>query len=67
MMNWKRIWKEAVKVKLRYYPGICLEEPRKTTIWTAYGQTEIRTEYHLNASLERYCCPNFLSHVEETL
>jgi hypothetical protein len=26
-----KIWKEAVVAKWRYYPGICLEGPRKTT------------------------------------
>jgi hypothetical protein len=27
----ERIWKGAIVVKWSYYPGICLEGPRKTT------------------------------------
>jgi hypothetical protein len=27
----ERMWKEVVIAYLRYYPGICLEELRKTT------------------------------------
>jgi hypothetical protein len=39
------------------------EENNDKPVWTAYGWTEIRTEHLLNASLERYHCPNLLSHV----
>jgi hypothetical protein len=53
----ERIWKEVYMAYSRYYPYIFLERPRKNTnksVMIAGAPTEIRTEYLVNTSLERY-------------
>jgi hypothetical protein len=36
MMNWERIWKDAVMAEFKYCSGICLERLRKTVKY--FGQ-----------------------------
>jgi hypothetical protein len=52
----ERICKEAVVAKSRHYPGMFLEDMRKTTrnLRIASFPAEIRTEHLLNASIELY-------------
>jgi hypothetical protein len=45
MMHLEWIWKETVIAKSRYYPGIFLEELRKTSVRIRDVLTEIQGEH----------------------
>jgi hypothetical protein len=45
----ERMWKEAVVAYFKYYPGIFLEEPRKTSVMTARSSEVI---YHIHSHMQ---------------
>jgi hypothetical protein len=54
----ERIWKEALVTYKKYYQGIWLEEPRKTTIKSQNSQSP---SLELNTSSKRYRYANIHS------